>query len=70
MACVRILGREQSAWAKTGDSQAVKSLKTVQDISNACLFYSENKKYRGIIRIMPANKISILCEIKYDVWHS
>lgn len=66
MACVRILGREQSAWVKTLDSQAVKSLKTVQDVSNACLFYSGNKNYRGIIRIMPANKINILCKIKYE----
>lgn len=64
MACVRILGREQSAWVEAVDPQAVKTVKSVQDISNACLFYIENKKYRGIIRIVPANKIKMSCEIK------
>lgn len=43
MACVRILGREQSTWVERIDPQAVQTLKSVQDISNACLFYLENK---------------------------
>jgi len=43
MAWVRILGREQSAWIERIDPQAVHVLKSVQDVSNACLFYLENK---------------------------
>lgn len=42
MACVRILSREQSPWVESIDPQAVRT-PSVQDKSNACLSYLENK---------------------------
>lgn len=48
MACVRILDREQSAWVERIDPQAEQTLKTEQDISNACLFYLVNKNKKEL----------------------
>lgn len=64
MACVRILGRKQSAWVEGIDPQAAQTLKAVQYKINACLLLREQKWERGIVRKVIENKTKMPCKRK------